>query len=132
MIEIHDNVEFLNYAEATLGKLRHEKSALIVPCENLYVTSGVTDAFLLSKVGKFLGPMYIVYKDVKNFTSGYEKSRLLNTDNRTCVGGHIFNSDSDFECWFEYSDAHIYSFEESEVLKNKNEFFEGLLVENYL
>lgn len=129
MIEIHDNIALLNYAEAILGELRHDNDQLIVPCERLHVMDGVTDAFLVDKVGEFLGLMYIVYEGVKNFTVDYEKSCLLNAETRTCVGGRIFNSGNDFECWFEYSVAHIYLFEESEVLKNK--FFEGLFIENY-
>lgn len=102
-----NDIEYLNFAEATVSLPRVEGDKLWITTENLNVMQGAKSHYLRGKIGLFLQQVDIVFNGVRGYTLDYEESRKLDPKKRICIGGDLQNGIDHIECWFEYESANI-------------------------
>lgn len=130
MIKINASLENFNFAEAIIGTLSLENGCLLVEAENLMLDISINSENYTLEKGAFYGPVRMVFKEAKDITSSYDKSRLIPSENRICIGGSVFNQQKWFEIWFSFLSYEVYTFDKVETL-NKSDIYCGVKIDHY-
>ncbi len=131
MIATTEDFESLNFAEAEIGTFVLVGSKLIIDANRIHVLEGAKDKYFRSDIGGFVGPLNIEISGVVGATTDYEKSRFLNLDRATCVGGIVHETNQYFEIWFEYMSAIVSIYEPKDLAGGLNGVYRGVELRNY-